>query len=244
MVRLLRLGRMITFLKANQKLKFSMKFGQLLFFLVLIIHWINWIWFYTVNINETWYPPKDLDSKVTKAYSASGSTQYILFYYYGVITLVGNELLPTVYYELLCALFLVFLATVVIGLVIGEFTYLMSNFTKSQREANEELDIINTLMVNLRLSEELQNRVSDYYDKMTESRFIKNTSIYDLLSLNFANQLKTFQVIKWLRKINFINSNYLRQVESFSSYLSIKFYLAGDLIIGQGTLTLIIFRQY
>ena len=41
MVRLLRLGRIITFLKANQKLKFSMKIGQLLFFIFLTMHWIN-----------------------------------------------------------------------------------------------------------------------------------------------------------------------------------------------------------
>ena len=41
MVRLLRLGRMITFLKANQKLKFSMKIFQLIFFLLITMHWID-----------------------------------------------------------------------------------------------------------------------------------------------------------------------------------------------------------
>jgi hypothetical protein len=41
LVRLFRLGRMITFLKANQKLKFSMKICQLLFFILLINHWVN-----------------------------------------------------------------------------------------------------------------------------------------------------------------------------------------------------------
>lgn len=41
MVRLLRLGRMISFLKGKQKLKFSIKVGQLLFFVFLMVHWIN-----------------------------------------------------------------------------------------------------------------------------------------------------------------------------------------------------------
>lgn len=41
MVRLLRLGRMITFLKANQKLKFSMKIAQLIFFILMAMHWID-----------------------------------------------------------------------------------------------------------------------------------------------------------------------------------------------------------
>ena len=41
MVRLLRLGRMISFLKKYQKLKFSMKIFQLIFLLTLYIHWVN-----------------------------------------------------------------------------------------------------------------------------------------------------------------------------------------------------------
>lgn len=41
LVRLLRLGRMISFLKKNQSLKYSAKIGQLIFFLILYIHWVN-----------------------------------------------------------------------------------------------------------------------------------------------------------------------------------------------------------
>ena len=41
MVRLLRLGRIISFLKRYQNIKFVMKFLQLLFFIFLYIHWIN-----------------------------------------------------------------------------------------------------------------------------------------------------------------------------------------------------------
>lgn len=41
MVRLLRLGRMISFLKSHQKLQFSIKIGQLLFFVFLTIHWFS-----------------------------------------------------------------------------------------------------------------------------------------------------------------------------------------------------------
>jgi hypothetical protein len=41
LVRLLRLGRMISFLKSHQKLQFSIKIGQLLFFVFLTIHWLS-----------------------------------------------------------------------------------------------------------------------------------------------------------------------------------------------------------
>lgn len=80
--------------------------------------------------NEDWFPPKDLDFKATSAFTGDAFKKYILFYYYGVLTLVGNELLPSSFSELLTALVMVFVGTIFIGMVIGEFTSLLSNMTK------------------------------------------------------------------------------------------------------------------
>lgn len=44
LVRLLRLGRMVTFLKANKSFKLSIILVQLLFILILVIHWIACTW--------------------------------------------------------------------------------------------------------------------------------------------------------------------------------------------------------
>lgn len=130
LVRLLRLGRMISYLKANQRLKLTMKIGQLLFFVLLIIHWTNCLWRYVTIRKEEWYPPKDLDLKYTQAYDDNDFTMYWIFYYYGVLTLVNNELIPTTYSEIVVAIVLVFLGTIFIGVVIGEFTALLSSMTK------------------------------------------------------------------------------------------------------------------
>ena len=48
LIRILRLGWMITFLWANQKLKFSLKIFQLVFILCLFIHFWNCGWYYVV----------------------------------------------------------------------------------------------------------------------------------------------------------------------------------------------------
>ena len=79
LVRLLRLGRMITFLKANQRVKFSMKIGQLIFFVLLLMHWINWLWYFVTETDRAWFPPKDLDFRTTNAYTAQKGTRYNLF---------------------------------------------------------------------------------------------------------------------------------------------------------------------
>lgn len=130
MVRLLRLGRMISFLKANQKLKFSIKIGQLLFFVFLIIHWVCCLWYYVTAQNEEWFPPKDLDIKYTEAYTGASFDKYIMFYYYGALTLVANDLLPATEKQTLIAVALYYLGMIIIGMVIGEFTSLLSSITK------------------------------------------------------------------------------------------------------------------
>lgn len=61
MVRLLRLGRIIRYMKFKQGLKVGMRMFQLLFFLLLLIHWISCIWFIIIRDEGSWVPPKDLD---------------------------------------------------------------------------------------------------------------------------------------------------------------------------------------
>ena len=68
LVRLLRLGRIITFLKMNQAFKQGMRIVQLIVMLIMLMHWISCLWYYIVNINSTWYPPKDVPLGITIIY--------------------------------------------------------------------------------------------------------------------------------------------------------------------------------
>ena len=59
LVRLLRLGRIITFLKMKQSFKLGLRIFQLLFLLILIDHWVACIWYVVVTTDQTWIPPID-----------------------------------------------------------------------------------------------------------------------------------------------------------------------------------------
>jgi hypothetical protein len=48
LVRLLRLGRIITYLSFSQHYKIGAKIAQLILFLILLVHWIGCLWFYLV----------------------------------------------------------------------------------------------------------------------------------------------------------------------------------------------------
>ncbi|CAI2367321.1 unnamed protein product [Moneuplotes crassus] len=227
MVRLLRLGRLITILRANQKLKFSMKLGQLIFFILMIMHWINCGWYLIAENNETWFPPKDLDSKVTIAYTGEKYRRYFLFNYYSAIILLGSEILPTNNTELLIATLLVFLCTIFIGIVIGEFASLLSAMSKTDRVKNEEIDIISSIMASLRLPEEIQDRVFEYHDGINDSQYVPN---------EHTKLMKYFQTRAGLKKISFLNPKNPLEFESFCENLEVCYFLSGDIILKQGLL--------
>ena len=64
MVRLLRLGRIITKFRFKSGLKVGFRIFQLLFLLVLLLHWLGCIWDMSVDLpgDQAWLPPKDLDA--------------------------------------------------------------------------------------------------------------------------------------------------------------------------------------
>ena len=61
LIRLLRLGRIIRYLRVKQGFKVGIRMFQLLFFLLLLVHWIACVWFLVVKEPGSWIPPKDLD---------------------------------------------------------------------------------------------------------------------------------------------------------------------------------------
>jgi len=136
LVRLLRLGRMISYIRTNRKFKFGMKILQLIFFILMVIHWVNCTWYYIAVNTKSWFPPKDIDFKSTVIFNEDNGNleEYVLMYYYGMLTLQANEIIPTTPAEVMTATLLVFLGIVVIGVTIGEFSNLLAAITKKERE--------------------------------------------------------------------------------------------------------------
>ena len=94
LIRLLRLGRVIRYMKFKTGLKIGIRILQLLFFLLMVVHWIACVWFLLVKSPDSWMPPKDLDKKKTNFYEIGIIEQYVVCFYYSMLTMVGNELAP------------------------------------------------------------------------------------------------------------------------------------------------------
>ena len=161
-------------------------------------------------------------------------SRYNLFIYYAAVIIVGNEILPTDQLEMMIATLLLFVSTIFIGVVIGEFASLLSAITKKERLKSEEVDIISTVMLNLQIKEGVQDRVFDFYNEMSEARFIKTPHLYELINPNLTHHLKMYQINTCIREISFLSFKNLNEIEAFSRELEIVFFLSGDIILKQG----------
>jgi hypothetical protein len=95
MVRLLRLRRIISYMKVQSSMKVGFKLLQLFFGLILLVHWLGCIWYLLINTdNKRWLPPKDLDAQKTNFFEIGQLEQYTVATYQAILLIMGNEAGP------------------------------------------------------------------------------------------------------------------------------------------------------
>ena len=107
LTRLFRIRRIAALLKDKLLLKASIKIIYLLVFVIILTHFTNCTWYYTVIQDEQWIPNKDLDWPTTVMYSGSKRDQYILIYYYMTLKMFGVDIFPNTILEVSMAILLV-----------------------------------------------------------------------------------------------------------------------------------------
>lgn len=128
LVRLLRLGRMVTYLSKSKSAKLGAMMIQLFFMLLLLLHWIACVWYILAVREKTWIPSKDLDWSETIVFTAAAKNtdmgiyqSYVILFYYACLALLGNDYVPTNPLEVILASILVLVGAVSVGIIIGQF---------------------------------------------------------------------------------------------------------------------------
>lgn len=60
------------------------------------------------------------------------------------------------------------------------------------QKLNEEFDMVQSVMVGLKLPEEIQMSVINYYENMSLQKFVHNQTVYGYLSKNLTKHVKQF----------------------------------------------------
>jgi len=96
LIRIFRIGRIVTYMQLNANLKSGFKIFWLCFSLFIMVHWVACAWYVLISgkNNETWIPTKDLDFYYTNFYDEDIYYQYFVVFHYAVLTILGNECAP------------------------------------------------------------------------------------------------------------------------------------------------------
>lgn len=118
LTRLLRLGRIITYIKMNKNLKDGIRLIMLAMYLFLIIHWIDCAAYYVFSIESDWFPPLDVIPNYTTIYVDLEYAYFVMFYY-GSLFLLSNDALPLSTGEFFACIIFVFVGSMSLGIMIG-----------------------------------------------------------------------------------------------------------------------------
>eukprot|EP00347_Sterkiella_histriomuscorum_P009696 403340228 len=170
LVRLLRLGRIIRFMKFKQGFKMGMRLIQLLLGLLLLVHWIACIWYLIIRNISDWIPPKDLAlsnpgddiSSFTGFYMLDLMSRYFVVYYYAVLTMAGNDILPMNTVQTISASVIIITGAIVSAFIFGNMAAIMASLNKKSNQFDEQMDLVNTTMRQMRLPPEMQDRVLSF----------------------------------------------------------------------------------
>ena len=74
--------------------------------------------------------------------------------------MLGNDYVPTNTYEVMLAFVLVLVGAISVGVIIGQFSQLLSDADKAKRKKNEQYDQLTHKMTTLRVPEEIYTRIT------------------------------------------------------------------------------------
>jgi len=199
LVRLLRLGRIITYMKFKQGLKIGFRIFQLLFFLLLLVHWIGCIWYMLVSSMDSWIPPKDLDAGETDFYRISNLRKYTVVFYYAILLIVGNESAPRTTSQTIFSSLVVIMGAIVTALIFGNMAALMATINKKDSHLQEQIDFVSTTMRSIKLPEDIQNQVIEYLMHCQETPDLR---MFSRISPSLKNKILNHMYNKIIQEID------------------------------------------
>jgi hypothetical protein len=108
---------------------------------------------------------------------------------------------PTNRLEIIIACTLILIGSLIIGILIGQFSLLLSDADKAKRKSNEQFNNLTSKITSLRVPEEMYASVSTYYDEFQKQPYVKDTSIYEFFNPQIKTQFCVHQLKEGIKAI-------------------------------------------
>jgi len=233
LIRLLRLGRVIRYMKFKTGLKIGIRIVQLLFFLLLIVHWIGCLWYILVRDTDSWMPPKDLDAQETDFYQDSTLKKYSTVFYYAILTMVGNEIAPRNNLQTIFATFVVISGALLSAFIFGNIAALMATMNRRTNYFDEIMDLSSATMKSIRLPYPMQEEVYSYLHKIQDTPYLQQDidRFFDILSDPLKKQINAQIYLPMLKKISLLKHADSTEFAFFLSHMHLSLFLPNEIIL-------------
>ncbi|CDW82933.1 cyclic nucleotide-binding protein [Stylonychia lemnae] len=223
LVRLLRLGRIIRYMKLKQGFKMGMRLIQLLLGQLLLVHWIACIWYLIIRQYGDWIPPKDIalsnpgddTSELTAFYYLQMMSQYFVVYYYAVLTMAG---------------------AILSAFIFGNMAAIMAAINKKANQFDEQMDLVNTTMRQMKLSPKMQDKVLSFMMHIQYSPDLHQDidKFFMILNEPLKKQILYHLHGPLIKKVPIMNKSSSVEQSFFISNLKPVLFLPGDYIAREG----------
>ena len=229
LVRLLRLSRVIRYMKFKTGVKIGFRIGQLLFFLLLTVHWVACIWYLLISGSTTWIPPRDLNWQVTNFYNLSVMSKYSIVFYYAILTMVGNDIAPVNNIQTVYATFVVISGALLSAFIFGNIAALMATMNRG----TNFYDLSAVTMKSMRIPDEIQDDVYSYLLAIQDTPYLQQDieRFFSILSDPLRKQINAQLYLPMLKKINLLKHADSTEFAFFLSHMKLCLFLPNELII-------------
>lgn len=165
-------------LNTSQETKAAFKVVYLIFTMFMYIHIMGCTWYYFVVQDQVWIPNMDFiwfgtsqvyDYYYTDWLRSYSSSLYIAFYLFGV-----GEVCPRTMVELLVAISVLIMSSILNGLIIGNMALYMSELNRKNAEFQRKMDTVNTSMNTLNLTNDLKREVTEFFITTNATQELQN----------------------------------------------------------------------
>lgn len=220
-------------MKFKTGLKIGIRIFQLLFFLLLIVHWIGCLWYILVRDEDSWMPPKDLDAQMTDFYTDSTFKKYTIVFYYAILTMVGNEIAPRNNLQTIFATFVVISGALLSAFIFGNMAALMATINRRTNYFDYIMDLSSTTMASIRLKQNHQNDVYSYLETIQETPYLQQDieRFFSILSDPLKKQINAQLYLPMLKKIKLLKNADSTEFAFFLSHMNLCLFLPEEYII-------------
>jgi len=97
--------------------------------------------------------------------------------------------------------------------------------------------MMTSVMMGLKLPEEIQLNVLDYYLALQSCKYVHNDQVYDYLNKCITNTVKHFQVENWVIQSQLIHEDNQSLILQFASLTTMEYFQQNEIVIKQNDLS-------